>query len=221
MAKRKRSIEGLNFTLEKVEALTENQKRALESENSLVMHGSAGTGKTFLSFYIAFRDILEGSGRDIVIIRSAVPTREMGFLPGTEQEKSKVYEEPYYKICNELFSKDDAYEILKAKDIVTFMTTSFIRGLTLENTTVIVDEAQNFSFHELDSVITRIGENCKVMVCGDFFQSDLLKEKEREGLRKFLSILSKMRQFDSIEFGLDDIVRSDFVKDYLILKHSL
>jgi len=100
------------------------------------------------------------------------------------------------------------------------MTTSFIRGLTMDDSVIIVDECQNMSFHELDSIITRVGHNCRVIFCGDFLQSDL-KEKEKNGVREFLQILNKMNLFDCIEFGINDIVRSKFVKDYLVAKHSL
>jgi phosphate starvation-inducible protein PhoH len=170
--------------------------------------------------YLAFKDIRDGIYDKVILIRSAVPTREMGFLPGREDEKARVYEEPYYNIVSDLFGRGDGYEYLKEKDIISFMTTSFIRGLTMDDAVVIIDECQNMSFHELDSIITRIGNNCRVVFCGDFLQSDL-REKEKNGVREFLHILNKMNQFDCIEFGINDIVRSKFVKDYLIAKHAL
>lgn len=218
--KTKKGLYGLNFTLKDIEPLTQNQKLAFESEKNLVLHGSAGTGKTFISMYLGFKEIQDGIYDKIIIIRSAVPTREMGFLPGREDEKARVYEEPYYNIVSDLFGRGDGYEYLKEKDIIDFMTTSFIRGLTMDDAVIIIDECQNMSFHELDSIITRVGNNCRVIFCGDFLQSDL-KEKEKNGVREFLKILNEMKLFDCIEFGIDDIVRSKFVKDYLIAKHSL
>ena len=218
--KAKKGLTGINFTLKEINPLTENQRAAFESTKNLVLHGSAGTGKTFISMYLAFKDIRDGIYDKVILIRSAVPTREMGFLPGREDEKARVYEEPYYNIVSDLFGRGDGYEYLKEKDIISFMTTSFIRGLTMDDAVVIIDECQNMSFHELDSIITRIGNNCRVVFCGDFLQSDL-REKEKNGVREFLHILNKMNQSDCIEFGINDIVRSKFVKDYLIAKHAL
>jgi phosphate starvation-inducible protein PhoH len=218
--KAKKGLTGINFTLKEINPLTENQRAAFESTKNLVLHGSAGTGKKFISMYLAFKDIRDGIYDKVILIRSAVPTREMGFLPGREDEKARVYEEPYYNIVSDLFGRGDGYEYLKEKDIISFMTTSFIRGLTMDDAVVIIDECQNMSFHELDSIITRIGNNCRVVFCGDFLQSDL-REKEKNGVREFLHILNKMNQFDCIEFGINDIVRSKFVKDYLIAKHAL
>ena len=150
----------------------------------------------------------------LVIIRSAVPTRDIGFLPGTEKEKSSVYEEPYYDISIDLFARGDAYQILKTKRLVHFMTTSYIRGITLRDAVILIDECQNMSFHELDSIITRVGENCRVIFCGDFSQSDL----KQNGMKEFFEILASMNRFDFIEFGVEDIVRSGFVKEYIIAK---
>ena len=150
-------------------------------------------------------------------MRSAVPTRDIGFLPGNEKEKSAIYEEPYKDICIELFQRGDAYEILKTKGLVNFMTTSFIRGITLRDAVIIVDECQNMSFHELDSIITRVGENCRIIFCGDFRQSDLNKN----GLKDFVRIIKAMDQFDLVDFEIKDIVRSGFVKDYITAKTDL
>tara|TARA_B110000879_G_C11178139_1_gene517078 strand:- start:337 stop:972 length:636 start_codon:yes stop_codon:yes gene_type:complete len=204
----------MNLRLQEIEPLTKNQLAAFESNNNLVMHGLAGTGKTFISSYLAYDDIEKGYADTLIIIRSAVPTRDIGFLPGSEKEKSAVYEEPYKDVATHLFDRGDAYEIMKQKNIVQFMTTSFIRGITLRNAVIIVDECQNMSFHELDSIITRVGENCRIMFCGDFRQSDL----KRNELLSWLKVLERMEEFDFIEFGVDDIVRSEFVKKYIIAK---
>lgn len=217
MAKRNRTLTAASLTLHEIEPLTRNQVAAFESDRHLVLHGVAGTGKTFISLYLAFDDMIKGLYDRAIIIRSAVPTRDIGFLPGTEKEKSAVYEEPYKDICIELFDRGDAYEILKNKNLVQFMTTSFIRGITLRDSVVIVDECQNMSFHELDSIITRIGEGSRIIFCGDFRQSDLGKN----GLHEFIRIIKAMDRFDLIDFQISDIVRSGFVKDYIIAKTEL
>src|SRR6056300_457245 len=215
--KRSKTLAGANLDLQQIEPLTANQLKAFESNKHLVLHGVAGTGKTFISCYLAFDDMIKQEYNKLVIIRSAVSTRDIGFLPGTEKEKSSVYEEPYKDICIELFQRGDAYEILKTKSIVHFMTTSFIRGITLRDAVVIVDECQNMSFHELDSIITRIGENCKVVFCGDFRQADL----SDNGLSQFIRILKAMAEFELVEFDPVDIVRSGFVKKYIMARVDL
>ena len=217
MGKRSKTLQGANLELQEIEPLTQNQLRAFESDKNMVLHGVAGTGKTFIACYFAFDDMIKGEYDKLVLIRSAVPTRDIGFLPGTEKEKASVYEEPYKDICIELFQRGDAYQILKTKALVHFMTTSFIRGVTLRNATIIVDECQNMSFHELDSIITRIGENCRVIFCGDFRQADL----KANGLQDFIRVLKRMERFTFIEFEVEDIVRSDFVKQYIIAKNEL
>jgi phosphate starvation-inducible protein PhoH len=218
MAKRQsKTLAGASLTLHEIEPLTRNQVTAFESKKNLILHGLAGTGKTFISSYLAYDDMSKGVYDKLVIIRSAVPTRDMGFLPGTEKEKASVYEEPYKDIANELFQRGDAYGIMKQKNLVEFMTTSFIRGITLRDAVIIIDECQNMSFHELDSIITRMGENCRVIFCGDFRQADL----KQNGMKDFMQILKRMELFDFIDFQVEDIVRSDFVKSYIIAKNEL
>lgn len=215
-----------NIKIRYIEPLTDNQRKAFESYNegkNVLLHGLAGTGKTFISLYLALNEILAKNSqyKKVVIIRSIVPTRDIGFLPGNNKEKTKVYEGPYYAICNELFNRGDAYDILKTKGTVDFMSTSFIRGITINDSIVIADEINNMTFHELDSVITRIGNNCKLMLCGDFRQSDLPKQSEKQGLTSFMKILGKMGSFDHVEFDEEDIVRSGLVKEYIIAKDRL
>ena len=217
---------GFSTSLKEFSPLTESQKevfRNFDNDEHLVLHGLAGTGKSFISLYLALRQVLTGSSdfNKIVIVRSVVPTREVGFLPGSVKEKIKVYEQPYETICTELFGRADAYNILKTKNYVEFMSTSFIRGITLDNCIVIVDEVQNMLFGELDSVITRIGKNSKLILCGDFRQSDLQKDIDRKGLLDILKILKAMDYFKYVEFSERDIVRSDFVKQYIIQKSRL
>ena len=217
MVKRNRTLAGANLVLHEIEPLTANQVLAFESENHLVLHGVAGTGKTFISCYLAFDDMLKGLFNRLIIIRSAVPTRDMGFLPGNEKEKSAVYEEPYKNTAVELFDRGDAYDILKTKGLVHFMTTSFIRGVTLKDSVILIDECQNMTFHELDSIITRVGRDCRVIFSGDFRQSDL----SRNGLKDFIRVLKAMNNFDFIDFEVKDIVRSEFVKQYITAKTDL
>lgn len=217
---------GFSTSLKEFSPLTESQKevfRNFDNDEHLVLHGLAGTGKSFISLYLALRQVLTGSSdfNKIIIVRSVVPTREVGFLPGSVKEKIKVYEQPYETICTELFGRADAYNILKTKNYVEFMSTSFIRGITLDNCIVIVDEVQNMLFGELDSVITRIGKNSKLILCGDFRQSDLQKDIDRKGLLDILKILKAMDYFKYVEFSERDIVRSDFVKQYIIQKSRL
>lgn len=215
--KRRDVLSALNFYLKEIEPLTKSQLAVFDSDKHLMLHGCAGTGKTFISLYLALDDLQKEEHDRIVLVRSAVPTREMGFLPGTEEEKSKVYENPYVNIMQELFSRgDNPYGQLKQKGIINFLTTSYIRGTTFNDTVVIVDECQNMTFHELDSIITRVGQNCRIIFCGDFFQSDL----KNNGLQDFMSIIKAMDEFDFVEFGVEDIVRSDFVKSYLVQKYK-
>ena len=211
------ALSELNFYLKEIEPLTKSQVAVFDSYKHLMLHGCAGTGKTFISLYLALDDLQKEEYSRIVLVRSAVPTREMGFLPGTEDEKSKVYEAPYVSIMQELFSRgDNPYGQLKQKGVINFLTTSYIRGTTFNDSVIIVDECQNMTFHELDSIITRVGKNCRIIFCGDFFQSDL----KNSGLKDFIRIIKGMYEFDFIEFGISDIVRSDFVRSYLTEKYT-
>jgi len=202
-----------------IRPLTPNQEETFKSfadGKHLLLHGVAGTGKTFISLYLALDQILNKQKyHKTLIIRSAVASREVGYLPGNLKEKTKVYEEPYKTICDDLFARGDGYEILKTKHLVDFTTTSYLRGLTWDNTIIIVDEIQNLSLHEIDSIMTRIGENCKVILCGDFRQSDLRGYNAKKNLLTFGSIVDKMSCFTKIEFEIQDIVRSSFVKSYI------
>ena len=216
----------INFRLKNIEPLTQNQTITFEyysRDKNLMLHGIAGTGKSFISCYLAMKQLLDGDNRykKLVIVRSVVPTRDMGFLPGNNKEKTKVYEAPYQAIFTELFGRGDAYEYLKQRGVVEFISTSFIRGMTLNDSIVMVDEIANMTLHELDSVITRVGKNCKIVFCGDFRQSDFTKEHEKSGLIDFMKILNRMKTFEHIEFDENDIVRSAMVKEYIIAKSKL
>lgn len=220
------SFKTQNFNLKHVNPLTENQQIAFDAFDDgkhLMLHGMAGTGKTFIALYKAINALMENKGvqKKIYIVRSVVPTRDMGFLPGNQKEKMKVYEAPYYAICTELFGRSDAYEVLKQKNAIEFISTSFVRGITMNDCYVIVDEMNNMTFHELDSVITRIGKGCRVLFCGDFRQSDLTKDQERNGLKDFMKVLSRLNDFVHVDFLEQDIVRSKLVKEYIIARQKL
>lgn len=218
-----RTVEN-GFELKDVNPLTDNQARAFNAYaqgKQLMLTGMAGTGKSFLALYLAFRDLVEGKLNSINIIRSTVPSRDMGFLPGTLKEKLAAYEDPYQQIVNELFGRDDAWFILCKKGHLNMMSTSYLRGVTYKKVAMIVDEVQNCTIQELDTVITRVGEGCRVMLCGDIKQNDLLTGKNQSGLPLFEKIVSQMPEFDSISFGVDDIVRSGLVRSYLMSKYKL
>lgn len=211
-----------------IEPITDAQRDAWEAWKegyNLMLHGMAGTGKTFLAMYFACCDVLsrDTQYKKIYIVRSVVPTRDMGFLPGNKTEKTKVYEGPYYDICTKIFDRGDAYDVLKQKNLVEFMSTSFIRGITLDDAIIVVDEMQNMNAMELHSIMTRVGENCKIYFCGDLKQDDLTSERYHEstGLADFMRIIEQMDEFDFVEFEADDIVRSGLVKNYIIQRDRL
>ena len=212
-----------------INPITDNQKRLFDSYNEgkhIIAYGAAGTGKTFITLYNALKDVLsENTPYDkIYIVRSLVATREIGFLPGDHEDKSSYYQIPYKHMVKYMFQmpSDADFEMLygnlKAQETIKFWSTSFLRGTTLDDSIIIVDEFQNLNFHELDSIITRIGQNSKIMFRGDASQSDLTKTNDRNGIMDFMNILRKMPSFDIIEFGVDDIVRSGLVKEYIVAK---
>jgi predicted ribonuclease YlaK len=215
-----------------VEPLTENQKilfKAYESGQNIVAYGAAGTGKTFITLYNALQEVLDERSpyEKIYIVRSLVATREIGFLPGDHEDKSSLYQIPYKNMVKYMFNMPDdpsfemLYGNLKTQGTISFWSTSFIRGTTLDKAIIIVDEFQNLNFHELDSIITRVCEDSKIMFCGDATQSDLIKTNEKNGIIDFMKILRVMPSFDIIEFGIEDIVRSGLVKEYIVAKTEL
>ena len=225
--KRKKPI---NFELMRtIEPLTENQKvlfNSYKEDQNIVAYGCAGTGKTFITFYNALRDVLDEKTLydKIYIVRSLVATREIGFLPGDHEDKSSLYQIPYKNMVKYMFEmpSDADFEMLygnlKTQGTISFWSTSFIRGTTLDNAIIIVDEFQNLNYHELDSIITRVGENSKIMFCGDATQSDLVRTNEKNGIIDFMKVLRIMPSIDIIEFGVEDIVRSGLVKEYILAK---
>jgi len=209
--------------LTEIKPLTENQKGFFEAYNEskiMLLHGIAGTGKTYIALYHALEEVLDKSNRyeKVVIVRSAVPSRDIGHLPGDEKEKTEVYTEPYVEICANLFGRHDAYQRLTEQKTIQFMITSFVRGITLDNAIIIVDECQNMTDMELNSIITRVGERSKIAFCGDFRQTDLYKKHDMSGLKKFMRIADMMPSFKIFEFGVEDIVRSALVKEYILAR---
>jgi phosphate starvation-inducible protein PhoH and related proteins len=209
--------------LRTIDPVTESQKEAYtawrEGDN-IAMVGTAGTGKTFLAMYLALEEIMDKSTPfdSLRIIRSAVPTREVGFLPGTIDEKLDAFTGPYRAAAADLFEDDRAYEKLVHNKYIQFESTSYIRGVTFDNTIVLVDEMQNLNFHELDSVMTRIGHCSKIIFCGDYKQSDFKQMSDKQGINTFLEILEQLKHFSVVEFSWEDIVRSGLVRDYIMTK---
>lgn len=228
---KKRKVINSDFLLE-ISPITENQENffsSYDSDKHIVAHGVPGSGKTFIALYKALKDVLEyKSEKDTVyILRSLVQTRSIGYMPGSETEKQGYYETPYRNMVKYMFKLQSEvefhmlYDNLKAQKTIEFYNTSFLRGLTFDNCVIIVDEYQNMNFHELDSIITRVGENCKIIFSGDAEQTDLINTNEKNGIHDFMRILQIMPSFDIIEFGVDDIVRSPFLKEYILAKREL
>jgi predicted ribonuclease YlaK len=215
-----------------VKPITDNQKVIFDSwkkGQNQFLFGAAGTGKTFVSLYLALKDVmdLKKPYDKVVLVRSLIPTREIGFLPGDEEDKAALYQVPYQNMVRFMFEApneqafNSLYDRLKGQGSLYFLSTSFLRGLTFDNSIIIVDECQNLNFHELDTIITRVGQDSKIVFCGDFGQTDLVKQNERNGLHDFLKILEEMEEFNCLEFTIGDIVRSGFVRSYLINKIKL
>ena len=215
-----------------IKPLTPSQEKvfdAWQNNKHLFLFGAAGTGKSFITMYLALRDILNEATpyKKLYIVRSLVPTREIGFLPGDHEDKANLYQIPYKNMVRFMFEMPDdpsfemLYGNLKAQDTISFWSTSFIRGTTIDNSIVLVDESENLNFHELDSIITRLGVNSKIVFAGDAAQTDLQKAHEKTGIMDFKKIIDDMDEFESVEFGIDDIVRSGLVKSYLISKINL
>lgn len=232
-AKQMKRKKPINFEyLIDIDPLTENQKKLFNSYDEgkhIVAYGVAGTGKTFITLFNALKDVLNDNTpyEQIYIVRSLVATREIGFLPGDHDDKSALYQIPYKNMVKYMFQmpSDAEFEMLygnlKSQETIKFWSTSFLRGTTLDNSIIIVDEFSNLNFHELDSIITRVGENSRICFCGDAEQSDLIKTNERNGIVDFMNVLRKMPSFEIIEFDIEDIVRSGLVKEYLTAKYEL
>lgn len=227
MARKSQSNLGLSLSTN-FEPITENQKVAQRYWNkgkNVNMLGTAGSGKTYVALSLALEEVMapKSEYKNILILRSSVAVRDIGFMPGNSKEKARIYEAPYGAIVNSIFERGDAYDLLKQKGKIVFELTSFLRGATFDDTIIIVDECQNMSFQELNTIITRVGTNSRILFCGDTKQDDLTSErfKEVSGLRKFYQITQQLDEFGSVVFTTDDIVRSDLVKSYIIAKEQI
>ena len=218
--------------LNTIKPVTDSQKLVFDTwkkGQNQFLFGCAGTGKTFVSLYLALSEVLrnETPYDKVIMVRSLIPTREIGFLPGDEEDKAALYQVPYSNMMQFMFEQpneqafESLYNRIKAQGSYYFLSTSFLRGLTFDNSIIIVDECQNLNFHELDTIITRVGQDSKIVFCGDFSQTDLTRTNERNGLMDFLQILQEMEEFNCVEFNIGDIVRSGFVRNYLIQKTKL
>jgi len=207
-----------------IQPQTQNQRLFFDLYNqqstAMLLHGVAGTGKTFISMYKALEEVLDPTTdyERLVVVRSAVPSRDIGHLPGDEKEKTEVYTLPYVEICDDLFNHIQPFLRMQEQKTVHFLITSFVRGITLDNSVIIVDECQNMTDMELNSIMTRIGKNSKIIFCGDFRQTDLNKKNDMSGLQKFIAIAEMMPSFKTVEFSVNDIVRSKLVKEYILAR---
>ena len=231
MASKKNKEINMN-DLVSIKPITDNQKEVFSTWKkglNQFLFGAAGTGKTFVSLYLALQEImdLKKPADKVILVRSLIPTREIGFLPGDEEDKSALYQVPYRNMVQFMFEMPNEqafnglYDKLKSQGSLYFLSTSFLRGLTFDNSIIIVDECQILNFHELDTIITRVGQDSRIVFCGDFNQTDLQKTNEKNGLHDFLNILEEMDEFNCTEFTIGDIVRSGFVRSYLINKTKL
>ena len=218
------------FGMKQISPMTDNQERLFESYQqgkNILAIGSAGTGKTYISLYLALKDVMaKNQYKKIIVIRSSVQSREQGHMPGDAKEKLSHFEAPYIDIVNDLFARGDAYQIMKQKNMIEFMSTSFIRGLTFDNALILVDECQNMRWDEIRTIMTRVGEGSRIILCGDTKQDDLACSKNRldvSGLRQFKRVIDKMgtKCFDTVEFTVDDIVRSGLVKEFIMAEEML
>ena len=211
--------------MQHIKPITDSQKKAYdywEKGNNLILSGAAGSGKTFIAIYLALQELINNRKKRLVILRSVVPTRDIGFLPGTQEEKEAAYLTPYIGVVSEIFNNNPSLFTSFIKNgTIEFLTTSYIRGITLKNAIVVVDEFQNCNFHELDSIITRIGKGSRIIFSGDYYQSDFTNRKEKEGIGEFLKIIECLKHFKKIEFDWKDCVRSGMVRDYLMTKEKM
>lgn len=218
----------LHLNLKDIGPITDNQIKtfhAYDKGDNLFLHGCAGTGKTFISMYLALKEVADKSSRrrKVVIIRTAQSSKDIGFLPGDEKRKLEVYEAAYRAICSELYHRDDAYDILKNKGIIEFHSTSFLRGTTIDDAVIIIDEAQNCRYQEIRTVLTRTGDHSRIVICGDTKQDDLTSERYKEisGLSNVMRVFRCMNHMTTVEFEINDIVRSGFVRDFIIAENQL
>ncbi|QIG65753.1 PhoH-like protein [Ochrobactrum phage vB_OspM_OC] len=207
-----------NLDVKDIKPITRSQSKAFtlfQKENkNLALLGCAGTGKTFLASYLALQKLMDKSAgiNKIIIVRSAVQSRDMGFTPGSVGEKEEPYKQIYRNIFGEVMGGGDAFALLEKKGYIEFMSTSFLRGLTFNDAIIIFDEIQNCNFTEISTVISRLGQNSRIILAGDFRQTDLIKKNDQSGFQDFVKIAGKMQEFGIVDFQPEDIVRSGFVR---------
>jgi predicted ribonuclease YlaK len=211
--------------MQDIRPITTSQEEAYdnwEQGNNLILSGAAGSGKTFIALYLALQELIKNRKKRLVIIRSVVPTRDIGFLPGTQEEKEAAYLTPYIGVISEIFKNNPTLFTSFIKNgTIEFLTTSFIRGITLRDAIIVVDEFQNCNFHELDSIITRVGKGSRIIFSGDYFQSDFTHKRDKQGIGEFVKILENLKHFKKIEFTWEDCVRSGMVREYLMTKEKM
>lgn len=211
--------------MQHIRPITASQEMAYdywESGNNLILSGAAGSGKTFIALYLALQELIKYRKKRLVIVRSVVPTRDIGFLPGTQEEKEAAYLSPYIGVISEIFNNNPTLFTSFIKNgTIEFLTTSFIRGITLKDAIIVVDEFQNCNFHELDSVITRVGKGSRVIFSGDYYQSDFTNKRDKRGISEFMKIIEKLKNFKKVEFNWEDCVRSGMVREYLMIKEKM
>lgn len=211
-----------NMSMRKISPLNEAQRQMMEafySGSHIVAEGSAGTGKSYVGMFLALGELLDNTVSSVKIVRSAVPTRDVGFLPGSLEEKIAIYELPYKDIVNELLQSGTAYEVLSKKGVLDFMTTSYLRGLTFRDCVIVIDEFQNMSKAEVFTILTRVGENCRVILCGDTKQKDL--SPAQSGFDYLTALAKKLPKYiDVVHFTANDIVRSEFVKAVIVAEEE-
>lgn len=212
--------------LQPIQPMTDRQHDMFEafySGTHVCAYGSAGVGKTYLALYLAMKDVLDKmrDQKRLIIVRTTVQGRQQGYLPGTQEEKEAPFELPYKDIMHDLFGRASTYDDMKEAHLIEFKSTTALRGLTWDDAIIVVDEFQNMTWEELDSVVTRVGTNSRLIICGDVRHQCDLGRHEVSGAQNALKVMQDMPSFSCVQFTKDDIVRSDFVKQWITTREKL